>query len=77
MKTFIETKKLVLQQSPIILHIAKEDGKGKIGRAVIREGSLTWYPGYAQKGHKISWARLGELLEEEVPKRKRRKVRGK
>jgi len=77
MKTFLATKKLELHQTPIILHIAKENGRGKVGRAVIREGSLTWYPGYAQKGHKISWARLGELIEGEVPKRKRRKVRGK
>ena len=26
---------------------------GKIGIAVIREGSLTWYPGNAQKGHRV------------------------
>lgn len=77
MKTFLQSKGLELHQTPIIFHIAKENGNGKIGRAVIREGSLTWYPGYAQKGHKISWARLGELIEEEVPKRKKRKVRGK
>ncbi|MFX1563986.1 MAG: hypothetical protein ACFFDP_11845 [Promethearchaeota archaeon] len=76
MQTFIETKRLVLHHSPIILHIANENGRGKVGRAVIREGSLTWYPGNAQKGHRISWARLGELIEGEVPKRKRRKVRG-
>ena len=77
MKTFIVAKKLELQQTPIILHIAKEDGSGKIGRAVIREGSLTWYPGYAQKGHRIRWTELAELIEGEVPKRKRRKIRGK
>ena len=63
MKTFLEVKRLELHQTPIILHIARENGTGKIGRAVIREGSLTWYPGNAQKGHKISWQRLGELVE--------------
>ena len=77
MKTFLETKKLELHQTPITLHIAKENGKGKIGRAVIREGSLTWYPGNAQKGHRVRWERLAELIEGKVPKRKRRKVRGK
>lgn len=77
MKTYLEAKKLELQLTPIILHIAKEDGNGKVGRAVIREGSLTWYPGHGQKGHRITWERLGELLEGEVPKRQRRKVRGK
>lgn len=77
MKTFIEVKRLELHQTPIILHIAKEDGSGKIGRAVIREGSLTWYAGNAQKGHKISWQRLAEMIQNEVPKRKKRKVRGK
>ena len=77
MKTYLETKKLELHQTPIILHIAKEDGRGKIGRAVIREGSLTWYPGNAQKGHRIRWSRLGALIEYEVPKRKTRKIRGK
>ena len=77
MKTHLETKKLELRQTPIILHIAKEDGRGKIGRVVIREGSLTWYPGYAQKGHRIRWAKLGELIEAEIPKRKTRKIRGK
>ena len=76
MNTHIQTKKLVLQQSPLVLHIARENGRGKLGRAVIREGSLTWYPGWAQKGHKISWARLGELIQVEVPKRRRRKVSG-
>ena len=77
MKTHLETKKLELHQTPLVLHIAKENGRGKIGRAIIREGSLTWYPGNAQKGHRISWARLGDLIKGEVPKRKRRKVRGK
>lgn len=76
MKTHIETKKLILQQSPLVLHLARENGTGKLGRAVIREASLTWYPGSAQKGHKVSWARLGELIAGEIPKRKRRKVRG-
>lgn len=77
MRTSLETRKLELHLSPIIFHIAKEDGQGKIGRAVIREGSLTWYPGNAQKGHRIRWERLGELIAGEIPKRKRRKVRGK
>jgi hypothetical protein len=76
MKTHIQTRKLVLQHSPLVLHIARENGSGKLGRAVIREGSFTWYPGSAQKGHKISWARLGELIKYEVPKRRRRKVAG-
>jgi hypothetical protein len=76
MKTHIETRKLVLHQSPLTLHLARENGRGKLGRAVIREASLIWYPGWAQKGHRISWAKLGYLIENEVPKRKRRKVRG-
>jgi hypothetical protein len=75
-KTHLETKKVVLHQSPIIFHIARENGKGKLGRAVVREGSLTWYPGNKAKGHKISWARLGDYLVKKVPKRKRMKVRG-
>lgn len=77
MKTYLESKKLELHQTPIILHIAKENGRGKIGRAVIREGSLTWYPGNAQKGHRIKWSKLGEIIEDQVPKRKKRKIRGK
>ena len=77
MKTYLESKKLELHQTPIILHIAKENGRGKIGRAVIREGSLTWYPGNAQKGHRIKWSKLGEIIEDQVPKRKTRKIRGK
>lgn len=68
MRTHLETRKLVLHQSPLVIHLARENGRGKLGRAVIREGSLTWYPGSAQKGHKISWARLGELLQGKVPK---------
>ncbi len=77
MKTHLETKKLELRQTPIILHIAREDGSGKLGRAVLREASLIWYPGSKSKGHKISWARLANIIVEEVPKRRRRKVRGK
>lgn len=77
MKTYIESKKLIVHQTPIILHIAKDDDSGKVGRVVIREGSLTWYPGYAQKGHRIRWVNLGEMIENQVPKRKRRKMRGK
>ena len=77
MKTYIESKRLVLHLTPIIMHIANENGSGKIGRAVIREGSLTWYPGNAQKGHRIQWKRLGELIASEVPKRRKRKIRGK
>jgi hypothetical protein len=77
MQTYLQAKKLELHQTPVILHIAKEDGRGKIGSAVIRGGSLIWYPGYAQKGHRIRWSRLGELIENEVPKRKHRKLRGK
>ncbi len=45
MKTHLETKKLELRQSPIILHIARENGSGKLGRAVLREASIIWYPG--------------------------------
>lgn len=77
MRTHLETRKLVLGQSPLVLHLARENGSGKLGRVVIREASLIWYPGSAQKGHKISWARLGSLIEGEIPKRRRRKVRGK
>ncbi len=77
MKTYIESKRLELHQTPIILHIANENGRGKVGRAVIREGSLTWYPGNAQKGHRILWEKLGELIAGEIPKRKKRKLRGK
>ena len=76
MRTHIETRKLPLHQSPLVLHIKRENGRGKLGRAVIREGSLTWYPGWAQKGHRITWGKLGELLRGKVPKRKRRKVSG-
>jgi hypothetical protein len=76
-RTYLQTKKLELRLTPLVFHIAKENGAGKIGRAVIREGSLTWYPGNAQKGHRIRWADLDALLTESVPKRKRRKVRGK
>lgn len=77
MKTHFSVKKLELYLTPLIVHIAREDGRGKVGRAVIREGSLTWYPGNAQKGHRISWSKLGELVQNSAPKRKRRKVRGK
>jgi hypothetical protein len=77
MKTHLETKRLELQQTPIILHIARENGKGKLGRAVIREASIIWYPGFGQKGHKISWARFAKFIEKQVPKRRRRKLRGK
>ena len=77
MKTHFSVKKLELHLTPLIVHIAREDGRGKVGRAVIREGSLTWYPGNAQKGHRIRWSKLGELVQTAVPKRKRRKVRGK
>ena len=54
MKTYLETKKLELHQTPIILHIAKENGRGKVGRAVIREGSLTWYPGMHKRAIKFA-----------------------
>ena len=77
MKTHFSVKKLELHLTPLIVHIARDDGRGKVGRAVIREGSLTWYPGNAQKGHRIRWSKLGELAQAAVPKRKRRKVRGK
>lgn len=77
MKTYLATKKLTLHQTPLILHIARENDGGKIGRAVIREGSLTWYTGNAQKGHRIRWSKLDELIQRTVPKRKRRKLRGK
>lgn len=77
MRTYLQTKKLELRLTPLVLHIAKDRGEGKVGRAVIREGSLTWYAGNAQKGHRIRWAKLGELIQTSVPKRKRRKVRGK
>lgn len=77
MRTYLQTKKLELGLTPLVFHIAQEDGAGKIGRAVIREGSLTWYPGNAQKGHRVRWAKLGELIQESIPKRRRRKVRGK
>ena len=76
MKAHIETRRLPLHQSPLVLHIARENGRGKLGRAVIREGSLTWYSSWAQKGRRISWGKLDELLRGEVPKRKRRKVSG-
>jgi hypothetical protein len=76
MRTFLETKRLELYQTPLILHIARENG-GQIGRAVLRGGSLTWYTGNAQKGHRVKWAKLGALIESSVPKRKKRKVRGK
>ncbi len=76
MKTYLVAKKLELRQTPIILHIAKENGKGKVGRAVIREGSLIWYPGNAKKGHRVRWEELADLVKT-VPKRKRMKVRGK
>ena len=77
MKTYIASQKLELHRTPLILHIAKEDGSGKIGRAVIREGSITWYTGNAQKGHKIGWKKFDELMTDAVPKRKKRKVKGK
>jgi hypothetical protein len=77
MKTYLNAKKLELHLTPLILHIARESGRGKVGRAVIREGSLTWYPGNAQKGHRIRWSKLGDLIQSSVPKRRRRKVRGK
>jgi hypothetical protein len=77
MKTHFSVKKLELQLTPLVVHIARENGRGKVGRAVIREGSLTWYPGNAQKGHRIRWSKLGDLVANSVPKRKRRKIRGK
>ena len=77
MRTYFQVKKLELHQTPLVLHIATENGRGKVGRAVIRGASLIWYPGNAQKGHRIHWARLGELIQDSVPKRRRRKVRGK
>lgn len=40
MKTFLNAKRLQLHQTPLILHIGRETG-GKIGRAVLRGGSLT------------------------------------
>lgn len=76
MRTFLEAKRLELHQTPLILHIGRQNG-GKIGRAVLRGGSLTWYSGNAQKGHRVRWADLGDLIQSSVPKRKRRKVRGK
>ena len=76
MKTFLHAKRLELHQTPLILHIRRENG-GKIGRAVLRSGSLTWYTGNAQKGHRVKWADLDDLIRRSVPKRKRRKVRGK
>ena len=76
MRTYLQTKKLELRLTPLVFHIAKEDGAGKVGRAVIREGSLTWYPGNAQKGYRVRWAKLDELIRGAVPKRRRRKVRG-
>lgn len=77
MKTYLAAKKLELHQTPLILHIARDNGRGKIGRVVIRGGSLTWYAGNAQKGHRIRWSKFGELIQASVPKRKRRKLRGK
>jgi hypothetical protein len=77
MKTYFQASKLALHQAPLILHIGGENGRGKVGRAVIRAGSLTWYPGNAQKGHRVHWTKLGEIIRGEVPKRKKRKVRGK
>jgi hypothetical protein len=77
MRTHFSVKRLDLHLTPIVFHIARENGRGKIGRAIIREGSLTWYPGNKQKGHRIRWSKLGELIQTKVPKRKRRKVRGK
>jgi hypothetical protein len=76
MKTFLEAKRLDLHQTPLIFHIARQNG-GQIGRAVLREGSLTWYTGNAQKGHRVRWEKLGALIQRAVPKRKRRKARGK
>jgi len=76
MRTYLQTKRMELGLTPLVFHIAKDNGAGKVGRAVIREGSLTWYPGNAQKGYRVRWAKLGELIQETVPKRKRRKVRG-
>jgi hypothetical protein len=76
MRTFLNAKRLELHQTPLILQIARQDG-GQIGRAVLREGSLTWYTGNAQKGHRVRWEKLGALIQSAVPKRKRRKVRGK
>jgi len=76
MRTHFEARKLSLKQSPLVIHIARENSSGKLGRAVIREGSLTWYSSWAQKGRRITWGKLDELLRGEVPKRKRRKVSG-
>ena len=48
MRTFLNSKRLELHQTPLILHIARQNG-GQIGRAVLRGGSLTWYTATPRK----------------------------
>lgn len=51
----------------------KKDGKA-FGKLEISKGAIVWYPRLTTNGHKASWSRFDELMEDE-PQRERRKTR--
>jgi hypothetical protein len=36
---------------------------GRLGTLRVSKGSVVWYREHAKRGHKISWYRLGQLIE--------------
>lgn len=51
-----------LGKADIEFKIKNDDGK--LGTMRISKGSVVWFRRDGQKGHRISWTRLGQLIEE-------------
>lgn len=52
--------------------LVRADGE-VLGKLSISNGSIVWFPKLSRKGRKISWKKFDELMQENSPKREKRK----
>lgn len=57
----LQTDCLAIKRSGIKLHI--NEGGGKLGRLIISNGKIEWFPENKQNGFALTWAKFAVLMQ--------------
>ena len=57
----MQTGSITIKRGGIELHIS--EGKQKLGRLVISNGSIEWLPKNKKSGTRLNWSKFAELMQ--------------